>query len=112
MSLLTKDVIAGFVPSLVLAILCLWNKKKHSAAIPNTPTADPTPTPALVPAEKPGFEPRLVSVVGFLADEFAADADWFEKDVEMNVDDAKGMVDEDADVGAIMDVGRELTLKL
>lgn len=93
-------------------MLCLWNKKKHSAAIANTPIADPTPTPALVPAERRGFEPRLVPVVELLADELFAVADRFEKDVDVNVDDPKGTVDEDVDVGATMDAERELTLKL
>ena len=108
---MAKDVIAGFVLCLVSIILCLCNKKKHSAAIANTLIADPTPTPELVPVKRSGFGPRLVPVGELLADEFVAVADCFEKDVDMNVDDPKGMVDEDVDVGAITNFERELTLK-
>lgn len=80
----------------------------------NTPTAHPTPIPALAPAERRDFEPEVL-IVGkllageivadecvadeFLADEMVAVAELFEKDVDMSVDNAEERVDENADAG-------------
>ena len=75
----------------------------------NTPMADPTPTPALVPAERPDFEPRLLVVGEFLADEPAAVPDRFEDDVDVITDATEGTMDEDAVFGATVDVEREMT---
>lgn len=121
------DVIAAFadhghecsLPCLVLATVCLRNQEKHRAAIANTPIADPMPTPALVPAERPNFEPLFLAadepvvdelVVDELAveelvvDELVAIADRFEEGIDMKINDTEGTVDEDVFFGTIADV--------
>ena len=80
----------------------------------NTPTAHPTPIPALAPAERRDFESELFtvgkllageivadeSVVDeFIADEIVAMAELLENDVDMSVDNAEERVDENADAG-------------
>ena len=70
----------------------------------NTPTAHPTPTPALAPAERRGFEPELLAVGKLLAGEIVAEeivavAEEFENDVDISVGNAEEIVDEKADAG-------------
>lgn len=58
-----------------MATSCLWKQKKHRAAIASTPTADPTPTPALVLVERLDFEARLVVGGELVASELVTVAD-------------------------------------
>lgn len=112
------DLIAAFpdhcserpLTSLVLARVCLWKQKNNTTATVNTPIADPTPTPALVPAERPDFEPWLLFEGELVADELVAVADRFEDDVDRNVNDTEEVTGENVDVGAIVDVEREMNL--
>ncbi len=61
------------LPSVILTSLYLRKKTNNITAIANTPTAAPTPTPALAPAERPDFEPVLLIVGELLAVEIVAD---------------------------------------
>ena len=87
-------------PCLVLPAACLRKEKKHRAATASTPIADPTPIPALVPAERAHFEPIELLVDDFVAgelfvDDLGAVADWFEADVDMMVKNTEEIVDVD-----------------
>ena len=80
----------------------------------NTPTAHPTPIPALAPAERRDLEPEVLIVGKLLAgeivadecvaDEFNADgivavAEGLKNDSGVSVDNAEERVDENADAG-------------